>query len=776
MASTMPSPSPAASASAYPSRRSWVLPVAAMVLATGCAAPLQRVTPATPAARTVPGPAPLARTSVRPTVGLALGGGSARGLAHVGVIRWLEEHRVPIDAVAGTSMGGLVGGAYATGMDADRLDAFVQGLDWDHLFGESTYAYKNIRRKHDARAFPSRLEFGLRRGIVAPPSLNSGAGVELMLARITAPYFDLETFDGLPTPFRSVAVDLLSAKPVVLHDGSLADAMRATMSIPLVFPPVDVDGQVLVDGGAMNNVPADVVKDMGVDKVIAINVGDLADRDGVSYTLLGLVGSTLDAMMRASTLRALASADVVVNVPLKEYGSLDWRRAADLIEAGYRAAEDQREQLLPLAVDESTFAAWRADRQTRRRATIPPPARVTLQGFGENDSRRLEALLSRHVDAPLDVAALEADVAIVAGLDRYETVTWRLARDPGGAVALVVRGKPKPFAPPFLMLGFNLENTTSSDFRITTTARYLAFDAFGSGSELRVDGTLGSDPGAGGELYRPIGRSPFFVAPFAGVGTTTFNLIEDDAVVARYKQTSSRLGLSVGANLGARSDVRISAHIGRETVAVTVGDPGSPEARGRIAGGDLTWRLDTQDSPVVPSTGVHVQARLARTFEGPDITIAGQPVATGTSLTSAAALATSFWSPGSDDAHRVFVTGVVGGVFSDEPLETPQFALGVPFRLGAYSPGQLRGAQYYAATGGYLRRVARLPDFLGGPIFAGGWLESGDAFAEWSRIGWRGNGGVGVVMDTLLGPVVVAGSWGFDGRWRTYFGVGRVFR
>jgi NTE family protein len=148
-------PSPCRAAPAYPFHRSWLLPIAAAVLATGCAAPLQRVTPAPAAERTVPRPAPVPPTSGRPTVGLALGGGSARGLAHVGVIRWLEEHRVPIDAVAGTSMGGLVGGAYATGMDADRLDAFVQGLDWDQLFGESTFAYKNIRRKHDARAFPS---------------------------------------------------------------------------------------------------------------------------------------------------------------------------------------------------------------------------------------------------------------------------------------------------------------------------------------------------------------------------------------------------------------------------------------------------------------------------------------------------------------------------------------------------------------------------------------------------------------------------------------------
>jgi NTE family protein len=187
-------------------------------------------------------------TEARPTVGVAFGGGSARGIAHVGVIRWLEEHRIPIDVAAGTSMGGLIGGAFATGMDAPELQRFINSLDWDQLFGGSTFAYKNIRRKADARAYPSRLEFGLKGGIVPPTALNSGQNVDLLLGRITAPYFEIRSFDELPTPFRTVAVDLLSAQPVVMRRGSLADAMRATMSLPLIFPPVQVDGQVLIDG------------------------------------------------------------------------------------------------------------------------------------------------------------------------------------------------------------------------------------------------------------------------------------------------------------------------------------------------------------------------------------------------------------------------------------------------------------------------------------------------------------------------------------------------
>src|SRR4030095_12978865 len=307
-----------------------MVPVVA-VACSACAAPLQRPTTVVPP----PGEERVSSTIAnvgRPTVGVAFGGGSARGIAHVGVIHWLEEHRIPIDLAAGTSMGGLVGGAFASGMDAGELETFIASLDWDQLFGASSFAHKNIRRKADARAYPSRLEFGLRGGIVPPAALNSGEYVELLLGRIAAPYFDIDDFDDLPTPFRTVAVDILSAQPVVMRRGSLADAMRATMSLPLIFPPVDIDGRVLIDGGTMNNVPADVVKAMGADRVVAVNVGDLTDPEQVDYTMFGIAGTTIDAMMRASTVRALASADIVINVPLKEYGSLDWRRADALID------------------------------------------------------------------------------------------------------------------------------------------------------------------------------------------------------------------------------------------------------------------------------------------------------------------------------------------------------------------------------------------------------------------------------------------------------------
>jgi NTE family protein len=278
-----------------------------------------------------------------------------------------------------------------------------------------------------------------------------------------------------------------------------------------------------------------------------------------------------------------------------------------------------RDRLLPLAVSEREFEAWRGDRQARRRTTLPVPAFIQLEDFAPSDAKRLNTLLARHVGVPLDVDGLEHDLAVVTGLDRYETATWRMVDDGARGYGLRVQGRLKIDAPPFLMLGLNVENTTSSDFRMTAAARYLALDTVGSGSELRVDGAVGSDPAFGVELYRPIGSTPLFVAPYAGVGRMTFNLVDtdDDAVVARYRRTRTRLGLNVGVNLGSRSDVRAGAYVGRTTASITVGDPGFPELRGTETGAEMVWRLDTQDSMVVPSHGVRSEVSCRTFLMGP---------------------------------------------------------------------------------------------------------------------------------------------------------------
>ncbi|HET9369168.1 MAG TPA: patatin-like phospholipase family protein [Vicinamibacterales bacterium] len=734
-----------------------------VAMALLCPGPAHAQTPAPQS------PAPQAR------VGVALGGGSARGLAHVGVLRWLEEHRIPVELIAGTSMGGLVGGAYATGMTPDDLEALLSQVNWDSMFGSNDFQYLSVRRKRDARSYPSYLEFGLRGGLIAPPSLNSGQQVEFLLARITAPYYRLASFDDLPTPFRCVAVDLRTARAIVLENGSLAQAMRATMSIPLVFPPVADGAALLVDGGALNNVPADVVRAMGATRVIAVNVGELGDNPDIDYSMLGLAGQTVDAMMRAATLRALASADVVINVPLKKYGSLDWRRYTQLFREGYDAADAMRDQLLPFAVDEPAFRQWQAARSAKRLIALPVVAFVNVEGAAANDTDRIRAALAPSVGQPLDTATIETRLAELSVLERYETMNWELATV-NGQTGLVVRARAKSYGPPFMFIGVSLENTTSNDFRFSLAGRYLAYDVLGSGNELRIDASIGSDPSVGASLYKPLGSSNLFVEAGGGIESRTLNVIEDNHVSAAYRQTRAAIAADFGANLGRLDEARLGLVFGHLDASPRIGDPGLPAIKGPETVARLMWTHDSQDSPVVPTRGAHIEATLEYFLDAPGVPEGIVTDRSSKDVTRLSAGGSWLHSIKQNTRYRLFVAGGAGTAFDGKPLPTEQFALGGPLRLGAFSVGEVRGDHFVQATGGYLQQVFRLPDLIGGPLLAGGWLETGSAFNSGDEFALDTHVSAGLIAETLIGPVFGAVSVGFDGSKRFYLGIGRIFR
>jgi NTE family protein len=715
---------------------------------------------------------PQAPASARQRVGLALGGGSARGLAHVGVLRWLEEHHIPVDVLAGTSMGGLIGGSFGTGMPPGEIEAMLAEIDWDAMFGSSGFQFSNVRRKRDKRAYPSHLEFGIRKGLSPPSSLNNGQQVDLLLARITAPYYGISTFDDLPTPFRSVAVDLKTAQTVVLDRGQLATAMRATMSLPLIFPAIEDGNRLLVDGGAMNNVPADVVRQMGADRVIAVNVGDLTDRETVSASMLGLAGATLDAMMRANTMKALSSADVVINVPVTNFGSLDWRRFRDLIREGYGAAEMMKAELLPLSVDEAAWQQWVAARAAARKTALPTIQFVEVGGATSADVDVIHREISTFVGKPLDPVEVATSLTELGGLDRYESLRWTV-RERDGQFGLIVTAYPKAYAPPFVFLGVSLENTASNEFRFGLNGRYLAFDKVGSGSELRLDAALGSDPSLAVALYKPVFDTRLFVEPFSGIGSRTLNFIQDGHVQAAYRQTRSFLGIDAGVNVSRLDEARAGVTFGRVDASVRIGDPELPEVGGRETRLQMQWTHDAQDSPVVPSKGLRVLGRLEHFLDYPDLTTAADPTRETDGVTQLETLASWFTSR---TGARVFVAGGLGTSFKGHPLPTEQFPIGGLLRLGAFDVGERRGDHYLLGTAGYLQQALRLPDFIGGPLFLGSWLETGSAFDSWSDIGWSTHVSVGLIADTLIGPVFGGASFGFDGATRVYIAIGQLFR
>ena len=288
----------------------------------------------------VPGFCQSAPPPSRAKVGLVLEGGGALGLAHIGVIQWLEEHRIPVNYVAGTSMGGLVGGIYATGYSAAEVKDLVETINWDQVLqGQTPYKDLNFRRKQDAVEYPNHLEFGLRKGLQFPEGFNSGQDVVMILDRISLPYSEVKDFNDLPIPFACVATDLVTSRAFVFRQGSLSLALRSTMSLPGIFSPVRSDGHIFADGGLMDNLPIDVAQSMGADLTLAVHLETAKLNPDATLSSFGVLGRSVSVVVAANELRSMEKADILISVPLEGFDSLEYNRAEELIKLGYQAAQ-----------------------------------------------------------------------------------------------------------------------------------------------------------------------------------------------------------------------------------------------------------------------------------------------------------------------------------------------------------------------------------------------------------------------------------------------------
>lgn len=731
------------------SRSGWI---AALLLALALALP-SRASAATGAAD-------------RPSVGLVLAGGGAKGIAHVGVLQWLEEHRVPVDFVAGTSMGGLVGGSYATGMSAAEVRALLKGVDWSELFvGDVPFRLKAFRRKEDRRSYPVRLELGLRHGVSLASGIDSGHMVGLLLSRIAFPYSSLDDFDALPIPFRCVATDIVDAEQVVMGDGSLAQALRATMAIPGVFPPVIRDGRQLVDGGVLNNLPVDVVRAMGADVVIAVNLRVPKPKRALS--MIGLAGRALDVMIAETSLRNLDLADVVVDVDVEGYDTTDWREVDALTERGYAAAEAQAEALGKLALDEAGWRAHLEARQARRRLPMKEPAFAEVTGVSEEFVESVEShLRERYVGHPLDVPQLEDDLSLLVGTGRYESALYEAAEGDGGE-GLRVRAQEKTYAPPFVNFSVDVR-TRSDELVFNFGTRMTALDVVGPGSDWRVDAAAGSTIGLSSELLVPLFGSGLGLAPRVNVNRTTTDVFNEDVQVATFRSIRAGGGLDLRASAGRNAELRLGWALSHVDIEPRVGDPGLPAVSGPEGRFEARWTLDTQDSATIPSRGVRVSAtgryyhRVPEAGPEDDATF---PLAAGTLVAA--------WPMGSRSRALLDVRG--GTSFRSHPPVSNAFTLGGPFRLGAFEEDEFRGRHFGYASVAWLREIRRLPDFVGGGVFLYVGGEAGTAFDRFEADRIVADGVLGLTLDTAFGPIFVGGAVGSAGRGKFFFSVGAPF-
>jgi NTE family protein len=698
-----------------------------------------------------------------PRIGIALSGGGARGLAHIGVLQWMEENRIPVDHVAGTSMGALVGSMYATGMSPAEMRRWVEDIDWDQaLLAEPSYDQLAFRRKEDRSNYQVAIPLGLKHGLDGPNGFNPGQGVGLILSRIAFAYSTVSSFDELPIPFRCVATDMLRGDAVVLKDGSLAESLRASMSLPGVFTPVELNGKTLADGGLVNNIPTDVARQMGGEVVIAVDITTpLASREGLQ-TLGGVLDQTISVMTIENDRRSLREADVVVAPDLGQYTRNDYSEAERLIELGYQGAAQKAAVLRAFALSEEEWKEYLAARDARKREPQRSADALQIAGASGHEQQQLDQSLDKYLHTTLDTRRLESDLTRITGEGRFDSLGYE-GFVQGSTSGLRINAHEKSYGPPFIDLAVNASGTGVGAFEFATGFRVLFMDVWHHGGEWRNDLLLGSSDLVATEFYQPLGESRFFVSPYTFFLNQSRNAFVNDRRVALYRDQRLGGGFDVGLNSGRRNEVRLGYRIFEGDLAALIGSQGLPRIHGSSSQIRLGYVFDELDNPAVPGRGERLTAELVHVFESP-----------GVSRNFNQLQVQSWTFVPLSAKSSLFLNASGGTTFKRDASLFQIFSLGGPFRLGAYTRDEFLGNHYALAGLGFRREFYRMP-VVGSKVYWGGWYEAGTAFNDPSTFVVHSSFNAGIIADTLFGPIAISGAVSPTGRTKINFAIGRLF-
>jgi NTE family protein len=712
-----------------------------------------------------PQEAPRTLPKQRLKIGVALEGGGALGLAHIGVLQWFEEQHVPVDFIAGTSMGGLVGGFYATGVSPADMKTLIERLDWDVILRDRTpYADLSFQRKQDQRAYPNSLILGLRNGLYLPAGLNAGHQIGLLIDRETLPYFGLPSFDALPVPFRCVATDLVSAKQFVFKDGSLAEALRATMSIPGAFTPVHDGQRVYVDGGLVNNLPTDVVRQMGADIVIAVHLETQPMNANDIQSLLTVLEQSVRAVISESEVRGLANADAVVSVPLGHFLMRDFTKNGPIMQAGYEAAKGKSKLLAGFALDDADWNEYVRERDSRKQTSTAVPQFIDVQGTSAPAQEDIRRYLKNFLGKPLNADSLDPALTRLTGSGRYDTLNYRIV-ERGGKQGLLILVKEKDFAPPTLQPAFEIDGSEAGDIEFTLGTRLTLMDVAGFRSEWRTDFLFGNTYGVASELYRPFrAESKWFIAPHASASDTTFQIYAKNDPLADYRFYRTSIGTDLGYGFSRFSEVRVGYEVGTLNTKLRLGTLEIPAVDGRTGAARMRYLMDHTDDPVIPRRGFRVESNFRWFDTSPGATTAFPVLDTKVDFFQPVSRLASF-----------FFSSEGGSTFGSRNTGVPQFFLGGPSRLSAYGVNELFGDQYYLFRGGYLHEIVSLPPFVGKKVYAVGSYEVGKMYGAANESKFPNDFAAGVLAETALGPFFVGGSVGDSSHHKWFFQLGRVF-
>ncbi len=707
----------------------------------------------------------------RAVIGIALEGGGALGLAHIGVLQWLEEHHIPIDRVAGTSMGSLVGAFYSSGMTPAQMRALAASDAFTSVFTLQTlYSDVSFRRRQDRREIPAAITFGLRHSLTLRNSLLSDHGVNAFLAANLANYNSQELdYDKLPIPFRCVATDLTTLEPVTFASGPLPQAVRASISIPGVFPPVqDRNGHFLVDGGILDNLPTDVLKrELHADTIIAIRLEDAKIANTDTDSVVGVLNRAFSAGIVANVEQAERLADVEVKVPTSGFLSTDYAKAAQLIDVGYKAAEQNRAALLRYVLDAGGWQAYLAARESRRR---PAPGSLRelrvvgeTPGAGKEVRRELKPLEGLPI-APMPtidaMKHIESNGDITANWETYSPQpTAGSAPDTG----ILVRLNNDRMGPPYLLLGTELAAATSNITRGEITLRLVDQNFGGFGSELRANARIGYMTDLSTEYYRLLTPSGYFLQPRGSLLREPVYIWENQKRVAERFQQNLDAGLEVGRTFS--NQMQVSAQWGVEDTrwSLTTGTGGGPYLSGTAQSGLLRLKIDDAAADTLSPNGFRLSLAAGALYH-----------AVGSSnapLVKATASGTRSWN----DANFFAISGEVNSYMRANVAEPYRFTLGGPMRLTASSFDEFRGTDTYLARLGYMHRFAALPTGLGQGVYGLFGYEAGEIWSPSTTAILRQDGLLGMVANTPLGLVTFGVSVGDAGHRKVYITLGRWF-
>jgi len=719
-----------------------------------------------------------ADTAVRPRICLVLSGGGARGMAHIGVLKILEELKIPIDCIAGTSMGAIVGGLYASGMTAQQIDATMRSLDWQEAFRDAPPRRDlAFRRKQDDRNYLVRLPLGLKHGtILLPKGFIQGQKLQETLRQLTLPFSNSTDFDLLPTPFRAVATDLETGNAVLLEKGDLAIAMRASMSAPGVFAPVESDGRLLVDGGLAENLPINVARAMHADILIVSDVSFPLQPRAALDSALSISNQMLAILVRKDSDRQRASLspqDILIEPKLGSATATDFTSPSAVIARGEEAARSAAPQLSAYGVGDAAFREYTA-RRAAREPGLPAIKFVRVDQQSKRYEKTILAEMQPLVGKPLDLDQVGKRITDLYGLGNFETLDYSLVDQGEGAdreSGFEVRARRKSWGPNYLRFGLNLEDDFQGTSRYNAAARFVLTEINDMGAELLTDLQIGSDPKIVSEFYQPLNAlRTWFVAPSARIEARDLRVYDKNLQVADFRDREVEADLDVGRSLGNWGEIRAGLHRINGLTRLRFGDPKLVEQQYNKGEYFFKFSYDRLDNIHFPREGqtFSVSWDANRTNLGADI---------------ASDRVQADWLMARSRGRNTILLWTSAGSTLDGDFRAnalPEFySLGGFFNLSGLAPSSLIGPHYAIARAIYFRKIGHGGEgFFEFPAYLGMSLEFGQTAAHRGDLEFRSarkDASLFLAFDTFLGPVYLGSGYDESGTAAFYLFLGRTF-